>query len=75
MNVIRSWKHGTIVYNVHDSWVGRSLNLYGEYSEGEVALFTKLVRPNDVVIDAGAHVGVFTTVFARHAAADFAGRF
>ena len=72
MNVIRSWEHGTIIYNVHDSWVGRSLNLYGEYSEGEVALFTKLVRPHDVVIDAGAHVGVFTTVFARHAAADFA---
>lgn len=65
MNVIRSWKHGTIIYNVHDSWVGRSLNLYGEYSEGEVALFTKLVRANDVVIDVGAHVGVFTMVFAR----------
>ncbi len=32
-------RHGRMLYNPNDTYVGRSLDLYGEFSEGEVELF------------------------------------
>jgi FkbM family methyltransferase len=37
---------------------------YGVYEEDNVRLARKLLRPADVVIDAGANIGYLTTVFA-----------
>ena len=55
MNPIRQKKarHGNYFYNVNDTYVGRSIHLYGEWSEAEVHLFAQIVRPGDVVILAG----------------------
>ncbi|MBI3444377.1 MAG: FkbM family methyltransferase [Magnetospirillum sp.] len=48
-----------------DVWVGRSLALYGEYSEGETALFHQILRPGDTVVEAGANIGALTIPLGR----------
>jgi FkbM family methyltransferase len=58
-------KHGPLAYNWHDTHIGRSLDLYGEYCEAEVDLFRQLVRPGQVVIDAGANIGAHTVCLAQ----------
>jgi FkbM family methyltransferase len=58
-------KHGPLAYNWHDTHVGRSLDLYGEYCETEVELFRQLVRPGQIVIDAGANIGALTVCLAQ----------
>ena len=47
------------------SWLGSSLATYGEYSEGEVAVFNKVLKPGDVAIDVGANIGALTIPMAR----------
>jgi FkbM family methyltransferase len=58
-------RHGYMLYNVHDVYIGRSLDLYGEFSEGETDLFRQLIRPGDLVLDVGANLGAHTIFFAR----------
>jgi FkbM family methyltransferase len=58
-------RHGLAIYPRNDRYVGRSLEVYGEYSEGEVDLFRSLLEPGDVVIEAGANVGALTLPLAR----------
>src|SRR5208282_3272360 len=65
INHLAACRHGYLLYNPLDEYIGKSLDLYGEFSEGEVGVYRQLVRPGDVVIDAGANNGVFTLVFAR----------
>ena len=60
-------RHGFMLFNRHDTVVGRSLAYYGEYFESEVRLFRQMVRPGDVVIDAGANIGAHTLALARAA--------
>lgn len=54
-----------MLYNVNDTHVGRSLDLYGEWCEAEVELFSRLLRPGDVAVDVGANVGAHTVALAR----------
>lgn len=58
-------RYGTMIFPTGDVWVGRSLAAYGEYSEGEVALFRQIVRPGDVVVEAGANIGALTLPLAQ----------
>jgi FkbM family methyltransferase len=58
-------RHGRIAYPVNDSFVGRSLDLYGEWCEAEIDLFASLIEPGSVVVDVGANVGSHTVFFAR----------
>ena len=53
-----------MLYNPNDKFVGRSLDLYGEFSEGETALFGQCVKRGHVVLDIGANVGAHTLFFA-----------
>ena len=41
---------GYYVYNIHDMYIGRSFDQYGEYSEGEVELFRAFLRPGDIAL-------------------------
>lgn len=54
-----------MMFLAQDAYVGRSLDLYGEFSEAEVDLFRQIVRPGQWVIDVGANVGAHTLFFAR----------
>ena len=58
-------RHGEMLYNIHDSYIGRSLDLYGEYSEGEIDLFRRIVHAGHAVVEAGANIGAHTLFFAR----------
>lgn len=53
------------VYNMHDTFIGRSLALYGEWSEGEVDLLRQILRQGDVVIEGGANIGTLTVPIAQ----------
>jgi FkbM family methyltransferase len=64
-NRVRESRYGLMLYNVNDAYVGRSLDEYGEYGEGEAALFRQLPGPGDVVLDVGANIGAHTLYFAR----------
>ena len=58
-------RHGQFLYNLHDRFVGRSLAFYGEWSESEVALFRQILRPGDVVVEAGSNIGSHTVFLSR----------
>lgn len=55
---------GPMLYNRNDQYVGRSLQLYGEYSKAEWDLFAKIVGPGMTVIEVGANIGAHTIPLA-----------
>lgn len=58
-------RHGRFLYNTNDHYVGASLARYGEWSEYEVELFAKFLRPGDHVIEAGSNIGSHTVPISR----------
>jgi FkbM family methyltransferase len=64
-NRLRQCRHGMMLYNFHDLYIGRSLETYGEFSQGETDLFAQLVRPGQTVLDVGANIGAHTVFFAQ----------
>lgn len=56
---------GWMLYHSNDWYLGGALYKYGEYSEGEVAMFRQLLSPGDVVVDAGANFGAHTVPMAQ----------
>lgn len=50
-------RYGRMKWLTTDYGVGQQLALYGEYSEGECALFRRFMQPGDVVISAGGNIG------------------
>lgn len=58
-------RFGPMLFNPLDRYVGRSLDLYGEFSPGEAELFSRLLLPGAVAVDAGAHVGALTLALAH----------
>jgi FkbM family methyltransferase len=61
------YRHGRIRYLSTDYGVGRNLELYGEYFEGEVALMRRLIHPGDVVVSAGGNIGAHLIPLSRMA--------
>ena len=64
-NKVKQCRHGPMCYNVHDIYVGQSLENYGEFSQGEVDLFAQMVGPNDVVVEVGRISGRIRHGLAR----------
>jgi FkbM family methyltransferase len=64
-NQLVNARYGVMLYNTNDTYVGRSFELYGEFSEGEVGLFRQFLHPGDTVLDIGANIGAHTVVFSR----------
>ena len=64
-NRLKQCRHGMMLFNFHDMYVGRSMDLYGEFSEGEVELFQQIVQPGQVVLEVGANLGAHTVFLAQ----------
>ena len=62
---LRQTRYGLMCYNPRDIYVGRALDLYGEFSAEEARLLEQLLAPQAVVVEAGAHVGAHTLALAR----------
>ena len=58
-------RHGVMLYNNCDQYVGGSLDSYGEFSELEAQFFSNLVKPGMVVVEVGANIGAHTVHLAK----------
>ena len=58
-------KHGNFIINTNDTYIGKSMELYGEYSEFELQLMLTMIGPGMVAIDGGANIGCFTIPLAQ----------
>jgi FkbM family methyltransferase len=64
-NRLKHCRYGQMLYNKNDTLIGRSLDRYGEYSEGEVELFRQVLQPGNVVVEVGASIGAHTVFMAQ----------
>ena len=62
---LKKCRRGYMLNSINDMTIGRSLDLYGEFSEQEAAIFEHLIRPGNVVVEAGANIGSHTVALAR----------
>lgn len=65
LNVLVNARHGPMLVNRNDVYIGRSVLELGEFSEGEVDLFRQVVRPGAVVAEVGANIGSHTVPLAK----------
>lgn len=63
--VLVAARYGLMLCNRNDIFIGRSVEVYGEWAEGELALLQSLLRPGDVVVEVGANIGTHTLGFAN----------
>lgn len=64
-SAIKKCRHGIFAYNINDAFVGKSLDLYGEWAEAEMNVLESLIHEGDVVLDVGAYIGTHTVFFAK----------
>ncbi|WP_421658515.1 FkbM family methyltransferase [Leptothermofonsia sp. ETS-13] len=64
LSIFKKCRHGLLLY-YPSTPMGKALELYGEWLEGEVDLFRSLLRPGDTVVEVGAAIGAHTLIFAR----------
>jgi FkbM family methyltransferase len=62
---VKQCRHGTMMYNVNDAFIGRSLDLYGEWCEDEAFVLGQVLSPGDLVVDVGANIGTHTVFFGK----------
>lgn len=53
-NTIGFCRHGLMIYNRYDIYIGRSLAAYREVTELEIELLCQILRRGQTVVDAGA---------------------
>ena len=58
-------RYGWMLYSVKRIYVGKCLDLYGQYSEGEVKLMRTFLREGDTAIDVGANIGALTVPMSQ----------
>lgn len=66
-NRIKQTRHGYMLYNSNDIYVGGSFDAYGEFSEAEVQFVLSLVNSDGIAMDIGANYGALTIPLARKA--------
>lgn len=65
MNELKVCRYGPMVFNRNDRYIGRSLQVYGEFSEGECQVFRQFVRAGSTVVEVGANIGSHTVPLAQ----------
>ncbi len=63
--IVKKTRYGYMLFNKYDTYIGRSFDLYGEFSQLEVELFLQILKPGMCVLDVGANIGAFATIFAE----------
>ncbi len=58
-------RDGRFLVNRNDRFIGRSLELYGEYNSGEAEGLKRLLKPGNTVIEVGANIGSHTVGLAK----------
>ena len=58
-------RHGTILYNKNDIYIGKSIEKYGEFSYLEAKIFEQICKDGDVVIEVGANIGAHTLYLSK----------
>ena len=64
-NDLIKMRDGWMVYNKNDSYVGKSIKEYGEWSLGEIDLLKQILTPNDVIIEVGSNIGSLTLPLSK----------
>lgn len=64
-NLLVATRYGHMIIHAHDMYVGQSLQLFGEFSPGEMDLYRFLLSPGDVVVEVGANLGALTVPIAQ----------
>jgi FkbM family methyltransferase len=64
-NRVKRCRHGLMLYNRLDAYIGRSFDLYGEFSEGETGVFAQILPKGGFALDVGANIGAHTIPMAR----------
>lgn len=64
-NHIKDCRYGKMIYNIHDMYMGKALDLYGEYSQSEIDIFDTFLTTGNVVLDIGANIGCHTLYYAE----------
>lgn len=62
---IKHCRHGIFMYNRNDAFVGRGLDLYGEWCEFEIQALRPFIALGDTVVDVGANIGTHAVAFAN----------
>lgn len=55
----------TWVSFVNDIYVSRSMQIYGEWSQGEIQLLSKLISKNQNIVECGSNIGAHTVPLAK----------
>ena len=63
-NQLARSRDGHLLYNINDTYVGRSIEVYGEYAGIEARFLARLCGDDDVVIEVGANIGAHTVGLA-----------
>jgi FkbM family methyltransferase len=62
---LKRCRHGVMLFNTLDQYVGASLDRYGEFAELEAQLFSGLIKPGMLVVEVGANIGAHTVHLAK----------
>lgn len=62
---VKPCRHGLFGYFTNDTYIGRAMDEFGEYSEIELSLLTRLVNTNACVVEVGANIGTHTVPLAN----------
>jgi FkbM family methyltransferase len=63
-------RDGVLLYNRFDQFVGRSIELYGEYCGERLDLFRSVLQAGDIAVEVGAYTGNTTLALARSVRGD-----
>lgn len=65
---VKKCRYGYFAYNKNDLFIGRSLDLYGEWSQPEMDLLDSFINPSNIICDIGAYIGTHSIFFAKKVA-------
>lgn len=62
--VRRETRYGAMFVPKADTVIGRSLQMYGEWAEHEIAVLSSLIADGGTIVDVGANIGTHALAFA-----------